>query len=370
MSSNAWRSDDRVLLVTMGSPLRRFFFRFLPDLFFPPSADAIGDCVSARLGDFRWANVYRPWDQVGGRLKLSRHGSAERSTGQWLRILTAHPNYWADHTVFMRAQDAIQVMRQCPSWTSEVSRSGYSTISPQEDHSDPLAHWALGYLLPAAALLLATPLAFGWASSESKTLWDTTIAEEKEYLARSGVTADATVIHRVETYYTFEPETKWEIDPYTRMQRVTTESKPKINYIDKFVFRFKTQTGVEITKKMDFLRGENDRFFDPERLRNAVASEGEVLGKTSIWNSADSMGRQLKHVPLVYAVDRLVDVDAMAILLPDYPPGSLTLVHIADWIRIVLFSLFAALAALVILAGGYACFLYFLGARKSALPLF
>ncbi len=39
------------------------------------------------------------------------------------------------------------------------------------------------------------------------------------------------------------------------------------------------------------------------------------------------------------------------------------LVHIGDWIGIVLFSLVAGAVALVYLAGGYVCFLYFLGAK-------
>ncbi len=111
---------------------------------------------------------------------------------------------------------------------------------------------------------------------------------------------------------------KSETDPYTGVQRVDVEYKPKENYIDRFEFRFKTQAGIEVTKKMEFLRGyisSDDRFFNPGSLRSTVMAKGEVLGKTSIWNSADSLGRQLKHVPLVYAVDRLVDVDKMQILL-------------------------------------------------------
>jgi hypothetical protein len=96
-------------------------------------------------------------------------------------------------------------------------------------------------------------------------------------------------------------------------------------------------------------------------LRDAVAAEGKVLGKTSWRQSADSIGRELKHVPLMYATDDLADQDKMWILLPDYPPQPLTFKHVADWFLIVILCLLAAGVGFAILVGGYVCFLYFVG---------
>ncbi len=133
VNSRAWQPADRVYLVTMGSPLRRLFFRFLPNLYFPSSADGIGDMAAARLGDFRWANVYRPWDQVGTSLGLTRNGSAERSSGQWGRILAAHPNYWSDSTVWVQVEQAIRGIQNVRSldWQPNADRLAAKIMMPQ-----------------------------------------------------------------------------------------------------------------------------------------------------------------------------------------------------------------------------------------------
>jgi hypothetical protein len=143
---------------------------------------------------------------------------------------------------------------------------------------------------------------------------------------------------------------------------------PKIRYIDQFEFRFTPPGSAEVTKKVDIFRdewNEHERFFDPKSLRDAVAAGGEILGETPLWRSAESVGRQLKHVRLVYAADGLVDPDSMWILLPDYPPRPLTFKHVADWIGIVVLSLLAAGVGSAILAGGYVCFRYFLGGTQN-----
>jgi hypothetical protein len=358
VNSVAWNRDDRVLLITMGPPLRRFFFRFLPKLFFPPSADAIGDSAAARLGDFRWVNVYRPWDQLGARLKLTRRGSAERSSGQWGRVLTAHPNYWKDETVRIRAEQVIKAIQALPSpgWQLDDHRPLDKPFMPQPDERDPPA--VAGYLLVAAFLLLATPIVFGVAAGASKQRWDAILAQKKDDLERHGAKADATVIHRVKTDIKLEPVTT-----YDTGGRPRTEFVQRTRYIDQFEFRFTPEHGAEVTKKLDIHRegwNEHERFFDPESLRDAVAARGEVLG-TSWWRSADSIGRELRHVRLVYATDDLTDPDSMWILLPDYPPQPLTFKHVADWFWIVVLSLLAAGVGFTILVGGYICFLYFVG---------
>jgi hypothetical protein len=95
--SVAWRKDDRVYLVTMGSPIRRSFQRFFPDILFPASAADIRATVAARVGSFRWVNVYRPLDYVGASLGLSRAGCGiDRRVRQGWRF---HVGYWSDPAV-------------------------------------------------------------------------------------------------------------------------------------------------------------------------------------------------------------------------------------------------------------------------------
>src|SRR6185295_11752808 len=91
---------DSIMLVTAGSPVVRWFFRFFPAVFFPPSVAAVSDLVRERVATFRWINVYRPFDYVGANLGLSRHGvGRDICTGQYGRWLSSHTNYWSDEAV-------------------------------------------------------------------------------------------------------------------------------------------------------------------------------------------------------------------------------------------------------------------------------
>ena len=84
-------------LVTMGSPLRRAFFRFFPGLYFPSSSDLCSAALVKRIEHFRWLNCYRPLDYVGSRLGgMTKPWSKEKSTWQ---VLHMHANYWRDQRV-------------------------------------------------------------------------------------------------------------------------------------------------------------------------------------------------------------------------------------------------------------------------------
>ncbi|MGO6788713.1 hypothetical protein ACCS70_18840 [Rhizobium ruizarguesonis] len=99
LSSGEWDGDAQVTLITLGSPIRRFFMRFFPGLFFPSSVKKAATAVSARM-NFRWINCYRPLDQVGTALGLSDLAYCrDVSTNQWKRIWDAHPDYWGDDCV-------------------------------------------------------------------------------------------------------------------------------------------------------------------------------------------------------------------------------------------------------------------------------
>ena len=84
--------------------------------FFPPSADAIGDVASGRIRELRWMNLYRPWDQVGGKIGLTREGSIERHTEQWgwKHFFAAHTNYWTDPGIVRLGKKEFEVLRTQP----------------------------------------------------------------------------------------------------------------------------------------------------------------------------------------------------------------------------------------------------------------
>jgi hypothetical protein len=68
-----------VTLVTMGSPLGRYFARFFPGFY--PSPDAFCDSLNRRIKNFRWINIYRRNDPIGGR--LSRPGGKSPISTLW-----------------------------------------------------------------------------------------------------------------------------------------------------------------------------------------------------------------------------------------------------------------------------------------------
>jgi hypothetical protein len=108
VNGEVWCKKDCVTLITLGSPLRRYFFRFFPRLYFPPTANDSSRMIASRILAFRWINCYRPWDQIGASLGLRiPKWTAEVSTKQWTKIITAHPDYWSDSCVRAKIQDKL-----------------------------------------------------------------------------------------------------------------------------------------------------------------------------------------------------------------------------------------------------------------------
>jgi hypothetical protein len=99
VNREVWGRDHHIVLITMGSPIRRFFLRFFPGELF---ADRIGIAklsadAGSRVGSFLWINVYRPLDVIGAALGLSRaRCGIDQSTAQ---LLENHTGYFSDPKV-------------------------------------------------------------------------------------------------------------------------------------------------------------------------------------------------------------------------------------------------------------------------------
>jgi hypothetical protein len=91
-NSPAWTSADRVRLVTLGSPIRRFFIRFFPHAFFEPRIDDAARTVAGRLAEFTWLNAFRRFDYIGTALGFRERGLDLPTRQLW----PAHANYWGD----------------------------------------------------------------------------------------------------------------------------------------------------------------------------------------------------------------------------------------------------------------------------------
>lgn len=92
-------TNASVVLITMSSPLRRFACRTCSDPAYTP--EFVIGCASRRFGDFRWLNIYRPFDPIGTRLfARAASGAMDVSTDQHRRLfMAAHTNYWDDPSV-------------------------------------------------------------------------------------------------------------------------------------------------------------------------------------------------------------------------------------------------------------------------------
>ena len=87
-----------ICIVTLGSPLYRFFGRYFPA--FTPHPSKLFDHFNAHLRHFRWVNVFKPFDPIGGGFGKRRGGIVDVNTMQWWRILIwAHVGYWSDRHV-------------------------------------------------------------------------------------------------------------------------------------------------------------------------------------------------------------------------------------------------------------------------------
>jgi hypothetical protein len=96
MHSHNWRTTDRVLLVTMGSPLRRYFLLLFPRILFPETIEDVVDVAAGRLHELRWMNVFRPGDYVGADLGLAAFNGRDVSVERQRRVIGGHADYWLD----------------------------------------------------------------------------------------------------------------------------------------------------------------------------------------------------------------------------------------------------------------------------------
>jgi hypothetical protein len=102
-NSTAWQPTDHVRLVTLGSPIRRFFFRFFPGAFFAPRLGLVVSTIASRIGEFTWLNAFRRFDYVGTSLGLTGHGCDLPTRQNW----PAHANYWSDGKVARTVLDGL-----------------------------------------------------------------------------------------------------------------------------------------------------------------------------------------------------------------------------------------------------------------------
>ncbi len=201
LHSDKWRETDRVLLVTMASPLRRYFLRLYPGTLFPEYMEDLIDSIAGRLDEFRWLNIYRPGDYVGTDLGLKPFTGRDLSTGISGRRTVGHADYWlnldARHALH-DGLDRLKPIRPLP-----------VAIENPEHHIPIPRRSVAGFRIPPLArtllrttLLIAT---FGWMLwwvATGSGVLVSSIDDTPELLKGRGVVVEAAATHRRETVET------------------------------------------------------------------------------------------------------------------------------------------------------------------------
>jgi len=198
LSSEAWVEDARITLITLGSPIRRFFMRFFPGLFFPAAITAAADAVAERVAEFKWINCYRPFDQVGGALGLIGLTNArDISTHQWRRIWDAHPNYWGDDLVLKSIARAMLETKYSAALQAQrkpVNRRYIVTewVDAAEKFRQRLA---MQIIYVTASAFIAAPLVSTAVVARAKYSLSVSKAAEARVIEDSGIDTIATVAY-------------------------------------------------------------------------------------------------------------------------------------------------------------------------------
>lgn len=204
LHSTFWKQDDSVYLITMGSPIRRLFQRFFPNILFPDSIATLAQSAASRVSKLYWINVYRHFDYIGTSLGLSRNGiGSDISTGQKSRLLSSHTDYWSDgggNNVSSTIDSALEGLLPVKISGQDAQHTPY--IIP-----DPPKRALLIELLKGAGGLAAIGLfliifagSLSWVSSSLEDR-NSQLAELALQLRSEGIEVLATVHYNRETEY-------------------------------------------------------------------------------------------------------------------------------------------------------------------------
>lgn len=295
--SKVWRVQDRVLLVTMGSPLRRIFLRLYPRTLFPESMDDLVDVIAGRLAKFRWINVYRPWDYLGAALGLGSFHGRDISTLQRDRVLDNHVGYWRDLEVRRSMVRGLQRLEEVEPLRVPMKDAAHRLPSPAQ----PSPPWEMPPRLRSVLGIVAAIGAFAgmawWVSTGSGLL--TPPPEEPPELLREGVVAEATATHR----------------------RETVELDRGVTYVHHWAFAFADRTGTPQTIEVE--TDASDAFVDVPRPRFDEWSMLHYIRNSGCEGAGDGAG----------AGSAIEDPCSVAGVQVRYYPGDITMFELPDFPR-------------------------------------
>jgi hypothetical protein len=349
LHSREWRDTDRVLLVTMASPLRRYFLRYYPRTLFPESMEDLIDSIVRRLDEFRWINVHRPGDYMGADLGLKPFKGRDLSTGLSGRRTIAHADYWSSLDARHALHDGLAGLK--PVGLPPVPKKDLEDYVPMKDpeHYVPIPRKSLARfsISPLARRLFWTSLLLGtfgwtlqWVATGSGVLVSE-IYETPELLVRRGVVVEAAATHR----------------------RETVETDRGVTYVDHWDFNFTDPTGT--AKRLHVQNDVSEAFLDMDPLRfdgrefTRQIRAGCALGDQppSWWTRRDMKTPcTMEEVRLRY-----YPRDEVLLDLPDFPPPRALRDPVRGWTEAGVVAAALTVLLLVSVVTGLPLFVAILG---------
>lgn len=195
LHSRVWRHTDRVVLVTMGSPLRRFFLPLYPRTLFPESMEDVVDLIAGRLHEFRWINLYHRRDLAGGALGLKPFNGLDIPTGGSSSWLPARADYWQSTDARRALHDGLQRLRQVQPLRVPMKDAAHRLLEPE----DLVLTLAIPPRVRTSLVTIVGVATFGWmlwwVATGSGVLASTTDAAP-QVLVDAGVVVEASATHR------------------------------------------------------------------------------------------------------------------------------------------------------------------------------
>lgn len=193
----------RIVFITGGSPIRRYFSNFFPQLAFAQSPDESAEVLTRCFHRFQWINIYRPADPIGTSLGFETSKSAcDIDSKQRHSFLKAHFNYWSDNQLLRLVLEKLESASDnkiLDEATNEADRPTLATADrylPVRDYISPFAR-IVGKLCPPvmAGVVLLLAIWLGVMGT-----WRTIISIHNQQLhlstlKKAGIATTVDVVH-------------------------------------------------------------------------------------------------------------------------------------------------------------------------------
>lgn len=328
-NTDQWK-DRAVILITGGSPLARFFFRFFPGIFFFENAAACANALSKKFARFEWHNCYRGFDYIGQRIGLPKEPSF--SEKRILRFFPWHMGYWADTKVHDWLGELLDPSRKALHEIRSVKSEVIKGASDTKVESTAIFVWLATFILLVCF-----------------TFWGRSTQYTKEYDRIVAVVKDEPASHRARIL--------------VEEVMVSMPDRPVIKALIPEIRSISISDGSESTP-VATVRATGDIFASGAKL---LADHSYLIQR--VQTNGIKSGREwvLENEPVVKVSDSTRTNVYFSI---NAPPGRYEGMSILGFVGLGIYSFVVSLlVGLVVLHGGYLCSQYLTshGGKKVSL---